>query len=378
MKVLLISPRFPWPPYTGDRLRTAIWLSALETNAAVTLVTPPGQVPAEKRGHFAHYPAARSLKRSLLSVFTLLRRGLPAQCLLAAPFDWRRAIERATQEQGPFDATVVVLSRMHPWVQGLLQGRTVLEAVDSLRRSAEQRAMAAAPPTRWLWRIEQHRMARLESEASRVYDQVVVVSEDERADFGSAEAVSNGVTILPASNGVRAFDFGFWGRFPYFANHDAATWLLDEIWPAIRALRPAASLIIGGAEASKSLCAHARREGVTMISPIDDVAAFARNIRIALMPVRFGTGQSGKILEAAEAGCAIVGTPQALRGLAPLAVHARTSATAAGIAREAAALLADDEERVRLGKRLREVIESTYARSVTLGRLRAIAAGVGS
>lgn len=218
-------------------------------------------------------------------------------------------------------------------------------------------------------------MARLELAASRAYDQVVVISEDERAEFGAAEVVSNGVTPLPGNDGARAFDFGFWGRFPYFANRDAAAWLLDGIWPAIRALRPEATLIIGGAEAPRSLRDHARRQGATLVSPIEDVAAFARNIRVALMPVRFGTGQSGKILEAAEAGCAIVGTPQALRGLAPLAAHARIETTTAGFARAAAGLLADAGERTLLAQRLRAAVETTYARSATLERLAAIAIG---
>jgi len=40
------------------------------------------------------------------------------------------------------------------------------------------------------------------------------------------------------------------------------------------------------------------------------------------MPLRFGSGQSNKVLEAAEAAAPIVGTPQAFRGLAALASHA--------------------------------------------------------
>jgi polysaccharide biosynthesis protein PslH len=371
LKALIISPRFPWPPYTGDRLRATIWLASLSPHAHVTLVAPSGNVPAHAP-RFDFRPASRSWTRGLLGVMTAIRDRLPLQCLMAAPFDWASATKRAIEEQGPFDVTVVLLSRMHPWVPRPLQGRIVLDAVDSLRRSAEQRALEAAPLLRWLWRIEERRMARLESDLARLYDHVLVVSEDETAEFGSAEAVPNGVEILPEHEGSRAFDFGFWGRFPYFANRDAATWLLDEIWPAIRALRPSATLIVGGAEASESLRELARRRGVTMVSPIADVAAFARNIRVALMPVRFGTGQLGKVLEAAEAGCAIVGTPQALRGLAPLALHARMESTAGGIARAAIEVLDDPKP---LGKHVRDAVVASYARSTTTDRLRAIAAG---
>jgi hypothetical protein len=29
VRVLVVASRFPWPPITGDRLRTTLWLEAL-------------------------------------------------------------------------------------------------------------------------------------------------------------------------------------------------------------------------------------------------------------------------------------------------------------------------------------------------------------
>lgn len=297
---------------------------------------------------------------------------------MVAPYDWREAIDRAGREAGPFDVSVVILSRMHPWVEDSLQGRTVLDAVDSLRRSAAERAKAAGPLMRWLWRVEERRMARLERAASLRYGKVVVVSEDEREEFGEAVAVPIGIATRPLDVGEkagapRAYDFGFWGRFPYFANADASAWLLDEIWPAIRALQPSATLIMGGADAPRPLRNAARDRGVTLVSPVDDIGVFARGIRVALMPLRFGSGQSNKTLEAAEAGCAIVGTPLAFRGLAPLAGHALIESSTEGFARAAVDLLRDDDLRARQVEQLRDVVAAEYARAVTLDRLAAIA-----
>jgi polysaccharide biosynthesis protein PslH len=373
MKALIITSRFPWPSYTGDRLRAAMWVSALTRSGDVALVAPHGIVP-DGLPRFRFFAARRSLLRLVQGTFSLLRDGLPLQCLLSAPYDWPAAIARAGHDLGPFDVTVVILSRMHPWVKNSLEGRTVLDAVDSLRRSAEERANAAAPGMRWLWRIEERRMSRLECDAARAYGQVVVVSEDERGEFGEAVAVTNGIPAKPLDGTSRSYDFGFWGRLAYFANADASAWLLDEIWPAIRALNPAATLIIGGADAPQSLRDAARRRGVTLISPVDDIGAFARDIRVALMPLRYGSGQSNKILEAAEAGCVIVGTPQAFRGLAPLARYARIESSAAGFARAAVDLLADGDGCAGQATRLRDEVVSTYARSAALDRFSAIAA----
>jgi hypothetical protein len=374
MKSLLITSRFPWPSHTGDRLRASIWLSALARDGQVTMVAPSGQVPTGVPP-VRVFVAGRSLIRAIQGIWTVLRDRLPFQCLLAAPYDWAGAIANARREAGPFDVTIVLLSRLHPWVRASLEGPAVLDAIDSLRRSAAERGSAASRMTRWLWTAEERRMAQLESSAVLAYGGVVVVSEEETSEFAGAVAVPLGIAVKPLATVPREYDFGFWGRLRYFANADAALWLLDEIWPAIRELQPDASLIIGGADAPRSLRNAAKRRGVALLSPVDDIATFARTIRVALMPVRFGSGQANKVLEAAEAGCAIVGTPQALRGLAPLAKHALIESSAVDLARAAVGLVADEERRTLLAARLREGVARDYARSVTLTRLSAIAAG---
>jgi glycosyltransferase involved in cell wall biosynthesis len=372
MKSLLIAPRFPWPSFTGDRLRASIWIDALSASGEVALVAPHGTAPSNLPLRF--FAARSSVRRGISGAVTVLREQLPLQCLLAAPYDWPRAIANARREMGAFDVTIVLLSRLHPWVRESLEGRTILDAIDSLRRSAAERPRASSPLFHWLWKIEERRMAHLERDLGRAYGQVIVVSNEETAEFGGAVAVSLGVAAKPLEDDERNYDFGFWGRLPYFANADAAAWLLDEIWPAIRALHPAATLIIGGADASRALRNDARRADVTIVSPIVDVAAFARNIRVALMPLRYGSGQSTKVLEAAEAGCAIVGSPTALRGLDALRGQARIEASTSGFARAAVDLLTNSEARARMSARLRVAVSNHYERSASLVRLSALAA----
>ncbi|MEO8034566.1 MAG: glycosyltransferase [Acidobacteriota bacterium] len=377
MKALIVTQRFPWPPHTGDRLRATTWLSALGTGWEITLIAPDGRVPAGVP-LFRFQRATWSLLGCLRGTLAVIGGRVPLQCLLAAPYNWRGAIARARREAGRFDVTVILLSRMHPWVREALEGRTILDAIDSLRRNAEERRRASGWATRWLWGIEERRMTRLECEETSAYERVVVVSEEETCEFGRsvAVAVPVGVPVAPLGVAPRTFDFGFWGRLPYFANADAVNWLLEEIWPAIRALRPQATLVIGGAGAPRSLRAEARRQGVTLVSPIDDIASFGRDIRVALMPLRYGSGQSTKVLEAAEAGCAIVGTPEAMRGLAPIAALARIETSAPAFARAAVELF-DDDRREHIVTQLREVVDARYSRSATLLRLAAIARAAG-
>lgn len=354
MRVLLLCSRFPWPSFTGDRLRAAIWISALAREHDVTLIAPPGRIP-QRAPEFRFEPALPSMQAMLGGALRVAGRA-PVQTLLAARYDWNRAIDNA----GAFDASIVLLSRLEPLVRDRLDGFRVFDAIDSLGRSMAERAREASPLLRGLWREEARRIGRVEREASRIYDRVVTVSADEAAEFGG-QSVANGVAIAPLLHGERKFDFAFWGNLSYFANRDAAAWLLEEIWPAIRARDPRATLLIAGANAPRI-----SGPGVTVQSPFDDIATLARQVRVALFPIRFGTGQSNKVLEAAEAGCAIVATSKAMRGLDPLHAHVRIADDARSLA--AAAL----DARQSHGHALRAAVETHYSRERTLEKLAAL------
>jgi glycosyltransferase involved in cell wall biosynthesis len=374
-RVLVLSSRFPWPPFTGDRLRGTIWLDALARQSEVALVAPDGTVPPAAPP-FRFFPAARSFAGAARGALRVMLEGLPLQALLAAPYAWQNAIERAEAEAGPFDVTIVLLSRLDPWIRSSLNGeRRVLDAIDSLRQNAHQRACEARPFVRWFWRGEERRLARAEGDAARAYDHVVMVSDEDLAELGgSGSAISNGVVIAALEDKPRRFDFGFWGRLAYFANADAASYLLDEIWPLIRQRRAAATLTIAGADVPPAVRRRAAREGVTLLSPVEHMPALARDVRVALLPLRYGSGESTKTMEAAEAGCAIVGTPKAFRGVPALAAHARVASTPAALADAAVELLDDEVTRRRMAAELRAAVAASYARETTLARLAAVAA----
>jgi hypothetical protein len=198
MKALVIASRFPWPAYSGDGMRTSSWLSALAPYSKVALVAPEGTVP-DGVVPFDFYPARRSFMRGLRGGFTILRNGLAVQSLLAAPYEWDRAIAAARHDLGDFDTTIVILARTDPWLRGSLDGGIkILDAIDSLRRNAAERGNAAVIPMRWFWRQEENRLARTEKGVATFYDHIVVVSEEEKSDLGAnAVAIGNGVPIAP-------------------------------------------------------------------------------------------------------------------------------------------------------------------------------------
>ncbi|HUF18344.1 MAG TPA: glycosyltransferase family 4 protein [Thermoanaerobaculia bacterium] len=374
MKVLISSSRFPWPPYTGDRLRAQIWIEALVEFADVTLVSPPGQLPGEER-MVRHIAARRGdFAGSLLKT---VREELPLHALVSAGYRWREAIRRAESEQGPFDVSIVLLSRLHPWIPAPPPGRrTILDAIDSLTLSVEERAREARGPMRAFWRREVEKTRTLENQLGSLYDRVIVVNENEVSLFGpQAVAVPNGVVIEPPGSGERDYEFGFWGRLAYFANLDAARLLISDIWPTLRELEPSSRMILAGADAPREIANRNGSERITVVSPMENRSELLRRISIALFPVRYGTGQSNKILEAAEAGCAIIATPAAMRGLDHLAEAAIVEPDIGKFAGIASRLLRDPGRIDVMRIAGRETVERHYSREATAERLRNLVFG---
>ena len=373
LKVLVVSPRCPWTGHTGDRLRVRVWIEALAPAASVVLIAPDRGAPHPSGIEYirARWSPLRFLRDAIAAAIS----GVPMQTVLTAGYGWQSLIDDTVKTHGPFDASIVVLSRLDAWLRRAPRAKVkILDAVDSLTMSMRERAREAHVAMKWIWKREERLTAALESSIASRYDRVIVVSAEEQTLFGGpADVISNGVRVSPEPVEERDFDCGFWGRLAYFANHDAAIALVEHIWPAIRKQHPQARLVIAGAEAPKRIRDFNGRDGITVVSPVEDMAKLARRVKVAVFPVRFGTGQANKVLEAAEAGCAIVAAPEAVRGLPELAASYRSEHDLDRLAAHAAELLTDDGKRRQLGEAARAVVIKHYSREQTMRQMRDIA-----
>ncbi len=120
------------------------------------------------------------------------------------------------------------------------------------------------------------------------------------------------------------------GSRGWLPNEDSHTWLVREIWPAIRSALPGAVLHLYSAD----LDPGTTPPGVTAHSSLEDSAqAFAAR-SVLLVPLRIASGVRMKILEAWARGVPVVATPAALAGLeAADGRDALVAADAAGFAR---------------------------------------------
>ena len=373
MKILVVSPRYPEPGGKGDQLRAFQQIRYLARGHDVTVLTtsaPSTAAAAAALEQIAHV-VARTPPRAAraASVILGLLRGCPGQVgWMTTAADWRAVRELAGS------ADVVLLSTVRA-ARGPLPAPAVLDHIDCLSLNM---AIRARGPEGRLVRlaasVEGPLLTGWERRCARwASAQVVTAAEDARSlpPEPPIEIIPQGWDGDPfqeAAGHRRDIDVIFTGNMAYPPNRDAAQWLAGEIAPRLRAKRPDVRLVVAGRAA-----ARLDLPGVEIASDVPDLHDYLRRSRVAVVPLREGTGAPNKVVEAAASGAALVATPWTLDRFSMRAV---TASTPAEFAVEIDRLLGDESAR-RAAVEQAAPAGRAHTVAALVGRLEALLVRVG-
>lgn len=106
------------------------------------------------------------------------------------------------------------------------------------------------------------------------------------------------------------------GNFIHEPNFNAVQYLKEEIWPLIRKQLPSAELHIYGAYASQKVNElNNVKEGFLIKGRAEDAMKVVKNAKICLVPLRFGAGIKGKLVEAMQCGTPSITTDIGAEGM---------------------------------------------------------------
>lgn len=136
-------------------------------------------------------------------------------------------------------------------------------------------------------------------------------------------------------------------------------WFFREVWPAIRAGRPAAKLQVAG---SVGRALFGAPEGVALLGVVGDLTPLYRDAGVVISPLLTGSGLKIKLIEAMAAGKAVVGTSVTMQGVEAIAAGAAISEDDPKRFAEAAiALLGDAVRRRELAAAARACAEAHFS-----------------
>jgi glycosyltransferase involved in cell wall biosynthesis len=328
MRILILTPRLPWPPLDGGRVAMSrLACSLAQEGATVEILSlNPRKHHATAEGPLPVTAVDIDTSRVLVPALRTLTGNAP---YVVARFISTRFRETLREALKRFDPDVVQIESpfLLPYaatVREESRARVVLRSLNVEFRIWEGLARAEHRPFR---RFALQRVAaslrRYELQQVNALDAIVPISEEDAADFRllgctrPMHVVPCGV-VLPSLGDEAAGEprlAGFIGSLDYRPNQDAVTWILDELWPRVIARMPGARLAIAGSHPPDWLRGRAAECGIELRGDVADVAAFVRRLSVVLAPLRAGGGMRIKVLEAMALGKPVVATPIGAGGI---------------------------------------------------------------
>jgi sugar transferase (PEP-CTERM/EpsH1 system associated) len=393
MNVLWLAHAIPYPPRAGFLSRSYHLLRELTHRHRVDLVAFVQEQWVSTL--FASRQDGLDQSRRALGEFCHSVTFLPIDSL-ARRFGKHRTALRALLGGSTYTTSWLKSRSAESVIRGLAEsGGYDLVHVDTIGLAPYRELAAGLPATLTHHNIESHMMLRRADNAGnflarnyfhnegrmlRRYEQDVAArfaahitcSELDAERFREIVPDAN-IVVVPngvdceffASRGVeiRPNSLVFVGTMNWYPNVQAVSYLLREVWPALKSAVPAATLDIAGSNPPDSIVNLARSlRDVTVQGYLPDVRPLIDSAAVFACPIQDGGGTKLKILDAFAMEKCVIAHPIACEGIevSPGRNVVLASSPQQFVA-EITSLLADDTRRKALGRAARELVETRYS-----------------
>ena len=372
-RLLVLTPRLPYPVIGGDRLRIYQVCRALSARFSLTLLslceTREEMVCAiSNDGVFDRVERVLLTKaRSYLNTLMVLPTPTPLQVGYYRSAAFQEAVNRLLPDH---DGVLSHLIRCAEYVRHA-EVPKFLEMTDAISLNyGRVRALKGSGGLRGiLYRFEADRLNQYEHDIVEDFDLSILVSNTDR-DFLTGGCDSD--NILVASNGVDLSGMPFIerpgsrpvivyiGNMTTVQNMDACLHFASEVLPILRRRFDATFRVVGRIDA-KDAEQLRKFPGVEVTGSVDSIAEAVRDARIGVCPVRLAAGVQNKVLEYMALGLPVVCSSIGLEGLQAMPEQDLLLAdTPNEYARQIEKLWADHNLREELAQNARRYVEEHH------------------
>lgn len=333
MNILLLTHRLPYAPNRGDRIRSYHLLRHLGEHHDVHLVSFVHDA-AEAREVDTLRPLVASLSVAPVSrmrnaLRALWHPGVPLTHVLLDSPEMTRILSETVARHPP-DLVLAYCSGMARFalMPPLREVPFILDMVDVDSQKWATLGSGSSGLRRWIYQREGRLMSAFEAEAANRSRATTVINAREQtsllriAPSANVRVVSNGIDATgfrppsPAAQGARVV---FVGVLDYRPNEEGVLWMVEHVWPAVRARRPDARLMLVGANPTAAIRELPSRDSsIEVTGSVPDVRPYLWDGAVAVVPLATARGLQNKALEAIAAGLPVVVTPVVREGLPAL------------------------------------------------------------
>jgi len=385
MKVLYLCHRFPYPPKRGGKIRPFNMIRHLKSQGhEVTVCSLSRSVAetAEAEGIAPHCHAFHI--GQVTEPVQMLRMVLRLPLVTPSSMGYFYSAELAAKVREllatqAFDLIFVHCSSVAQYVEHVTHIPKILDFGDMDSQKWLEYAQRKPFPLSLGYRLEGTKMLWAEKRLARRFDLCTATTRAEwetLQGYGTGAATDwfpNGVDAAffdPADAGYDADTISFIGRMDYYPNQECMARFCAEVWPQLKAQRPAMKLLIVGADPSAEMRRLGELPGVTVTGSVPDVRPYIRSSALMVAPLSIARGTQNKILEAMAMGVPVVTSSVAAGGVDAVAEsHLLVADSATEITRAILSIAENQDERRRLAVAGRQRVLSHHAWPRSMQRL---------
>ena len=335
--LLFLAHRIPFPPNKGDKIRSFNLLRCLAEDYRVYLgafVDDPTDWQYESRlSEYCSEVFLTGIKPwHKVWAFSGLLRRQPLTLPLYRYIAMQSWVSRVIAQQD-ITRAMVFSSAMAQYLSGERYSRIhrLIDFVDVDSEKWREYSHRRNWPASWIYGREAELLLKYDKAIAQEFDANIFVSEQEAELFkGIAPEVTRPPTFI--GNGVDTDYFSpdielvspypaeakalvFTGAMDYWANVDAVTWFVTQVWPGIKNSQPDALFYIVGGKPDDAVLKLQKTQGVHVTGAVKDIRPYLKYAVAAIAPMRIARGIQNKVLEAMAMAKPVVATSAAIEGI---------------------------------------------------------------
>jgi len=375
MKILFLSPWFPYPPVNGSKIRIFNLLKSLTSRHSIELISfvrngeqvdPRGITHVCSSIQTINWMDFQPERLKALSGFLA---DVPRSVYDTYSIAMENAVLQSIQTRVP-DLVIASQLGTAPYAQKIYRAPTILEEIE-IGSIWEKWAKADTTLSRIRHGLTWFKTRRYNNTLLQQFTACTVVSSYEKSILDQTHPDKSNIHVLP--NGVDLDQFQpdseqpvknsliYNGALTYSANFDAMKFFLELIFPQVKDQLPDVSLSITGSYQGVDISRLFIDDTVKLTGFLTDIRPAVASAWTCVVPLRLGGGTRLKILEAMALGTPVISTTKGAEGLdVTPEKNILLADNPADFARQTIRLLQDSDLRSRLSISGRKLVEAKY------------------
>ncbi|MFM2393005.1 MAG: hypothetical protein RLZZ546_987 [Bacteroidota bacterium] len=312
-KIAVLTSRFPYPLDRGDKLRIFHQIKSLSESYDVSLYSVSREKVDERQIEKLQPYCSKilvhklSIWEQIFGLLLSLMKKWPFQVGIHFSASFKKILEKDIN-QSNIDFVYCQLIRMAPFCTHLKHFK-IIDYMDAFGLSMKKRSEISSFLFKWIYKWESKLVMAYEKRISKYFDKLTFITQkdaaatlDDAHDLQKSTIISNGIDLdffaSIENNFYSKFDVGFIGNLGYLPNVEAVKMLCNEIANCYEATygKPL-SILVGGARPSEDIL-KLESNNITIVDGYSDIRDAYRSIKLLCAPIKSGTGQQNKVLEA--------------------------------------------------------------------------------